>query len=187
MHTPPRYSLRPTVFLAAAAALLGGCVDRAPVAPDAKPAASSAPLALRQAAEEERAVATLRRVTARYHDLDVAKSEGFVLLHECENRPDEGPVGAVYYNPGRLLDGKIDPASPDALIYEPPRRDGGQPKLVGAEFATLDAGQPAPEFLGHTFQREEEFGVFGLHVWIWRHNPEGMFEEANPTVSCGTK
>jgi len=26
--------------------------------------------------------------------------------------------------------------------------------------------------------------VFGLHVWVWRHNPEGMFATTNPNVSC---
>lgn len=180
MSTPPRFSLRPTVFITAVATLLGACTDRTPAEPDA------APVEHRQAGPQlERAIATMRRVTARYHDLEVAKKDSFVLLHECENRPGEGPVGIVYYNPGRLLDGRIDPASPDALIYEPPRHERGRPKLVGVEFAVLDAGQPTPSFFGHAFQREEEFGVYGLHAWIWRHNPEGMFAEANPKVSCG--
>ena len=53
------------------------------------------------------------------------------------------------------------------------------------EFAVLDTGQPAPGFLGATFQREEEFGVFGLHAWVWRDNPNGLFAETNPRVSCG--
>jgi hypothetical protein len=183
MHTPLRFfSLRPTIFVAAAAALLAGCADQTPLAPDADGASA---VAHRRASEQTQAIATLRRVTARYHDLRAAEQDGFILLHPCENRPGEGPVGVVYYNPERLLDGKIDPESPDALIYEPPGRPGGRPKLVGVEFAIVDAGQPAPEFLGHAFQPEEEFGVYGLHIWAWRHNPEGMFAESNPRVSCG--
>ena len=185
MHTPLRFlALRPAIFITAAAALLAGCADRLPLAPDEP---STTPLSHRQASARKEAIATLRRVTARYHDLRAAEKDGFILLHPCENRPGEGPVGIVYYNPTRLLDGKIDPESPDALIYEPPRRPGGHPKLVGVEFAVLDAGQAAPEFLGHEFEREEEFGVFGLHVWVWRHNPEGMFAESNPRVTCGTE
>jgi hypothetical protein len=82
----------------------------------------------------------------------------------------------------RILDGQIDPSTPDALIYEP-HEDGL--KLVGVEFAVLDAGQDAPKFMGATFQREDEFGVFGLHVWVWRDNPNGLFAETNPRVSCG--
>jgi hypothetical protein len=40
--------------------------------------------------------------------------------------------------------------------------------------------------MGAEFQREDEFGVFGLHVWVWRNNPNGLFEEAHPRISCGT-
>jgi hypothetical protein len=29
--------------------------------------------------------------------------------------------------------------------------------------------------------------VYALHVWVWRHNPEGLFAETNPRVSCGVE
>ncbi len=131
-------------------------------------------------------LAQLRRVTARYHDLGTALADGFVLLHECENRPGEGPVGTVYVHLGRLLDGAIDPEVPDALVYEPQRN--GDLALVGAEFAIPYAMWPAatpPTFMGATFQHEDEFGVFALHAWVWRPNPTGMFAQTNPRVSCG--
>ena len=99
--------------------------------------------------------------------------------------PGEGPVGTVYYNPSRLLDGAIDPALPDALIYEP--RAKGRPRLVGVEFAVPNMGQVTPSLLGATFQREDEFGVFALHAWVWRNNPEGLFAETNRQVSCGAE
>jgi hypothetical protein len=170
----------------AAAALLAGCADGAPVAPGrplpalAQPAAAAA-----AAAGTDAAIVALRRATARYHALDAAIADGFVFLHGCENRPGEGPVGTVYVHFGRLLDGVIDPAAPDGLIYEP--RRNGPPKLVGVElavpYALWTAPQP-PTFLGATFQPEDEFGVFGLHVWVWGDNPAGMFAESNPRVSC---
>ena len=47
------------------------------------------------------------------------------------------------------------------------------------------SGQTPPQFLGATFQSEDEFGVFALHAWVWRSNPEGLFAETNPRVSCG--
>jgi hypothetical protein len=25
---------------------------------------------------------------------------------------------------------------------------------------------------------------YDLHVWVWDHNPSGMFTQWNPTVSC---
>jgi len=27
--------------------------------------------------------------------------------------------------------------------------------------------------------------VFALHTWVWRSNPEALFAETNPRVSCG--
>jgi hypothetical protein len=131
------------------------------------------------------ALATLERVTAKYHRLDAAVADSFTLLHPCEQRGDEGPVGIVYVNFARLLDGVIDPELPDALIYEPSKI--GQPTLVGVEFAipySMWNDATPPQFLGATFQPEDEFGVFALHAWVWRRNPNGMFAETNPRVSC---
>src|SRR3954470_22722032 len=41
----------------------------------------------------ERLVEKLRRVTARYHNIEVAKRDNFVLLHDCETRLNDEPVG----------------------------------------------------------------------------------------------
>jgi hypothetical protein len=175
---------RRMLSVALAAVALSACTENQPVSPDAD-MDMSAQLALQPQTEMNRALATLRRVTAKYHDIEVAFNDGFVLLHPCEERPDEGPVGTVYVHMGRLLDGVIDPASPDALIYEPSRN--GRERLVGVEFAlpyALWNGNEPPEFLGHAFQPEDEFGVYALHAWVWRNNPEGMFAESNPLVSC---
>jgi hypothetical protein len=135
----------------------------------------------------ERAIAGLRRATARYHNLNVALADGFVLLHPCEVRPGEGVVGAVYVNLARL-DGRLDLDRPEALIYEESANQ--RAKLVGAEFAipyTLWTKKEPPVFLGHSFQTEDEFGVFALHAWIWRPNPNGMFAEAHPGISCAAE
>jgi hypothetical protein len=132
----------------------------------------------------DRAIAILRRATARYQNLNVALADGFVLLHPCEVRPGEGAVGAVYVNLARL-DGRFDLERPEALIYEESATK--RAKLVGAEFAIPYAAWPKdkpPVFLGQSFQSEDEFGVFALHAWIWRANPNGMFAEAHPGIAC---
>jgi hypothetical protein len=184
MRTTISHSVTRSLVLAAAGALCAGCADREPLAPDLS-AAAPVHHAVAEITSGDLAIVTLRRVTARYHDLRTAIADGFVFLHGCETRPGEGPVGIVYISFEHLLDGVIDPGKPDGLIYEP-RRDG-PPKLVAAEMAVpypLWTSQVPPEFLGATFQREDEFGVFGLHIWIWGDNPEGMFAESNPKVSC---
>lgn len=176
---------RPSLAIVMTAALLAAaCAGDAPVALD-RPLDLPGQLATIPGMNTEGAIATLQRVTARYHDLSVAMADTFQLLHPCENRPGEGPVGIVYVNFARLLDGVIDPESPDALIYEP--SSIGSPNLVGVEFAVLNLGQAPPRFLGATFQPEDEFGVYALHAWVWRNNPEGLFAETNPRVSCGVE
>lgn len=183
MNTTLTQLLKQSLAIATAAGLLA-CADEAPLAPGAY-GPTKVQLATLPGTDTEGVITTLQQVTARYHDLQVAKDDEFVLLHECESRPGEGPVGIVYVNMARLLDGIVDPHSPDALIYEPGAN--GRPRLVGVEFAVLDTGQEPPEFLGATFQGEPEFGVFALHVWVWRNNPEGLFAETNPRVSCGVE
>jgi hypothetical protein len=173
------------ITLAALATLLAACVDQPPLAPVSDEWTTPQLTSLPQAAEAATTVATLRRVTARYHNLDAALADGFVFLHPCEERPGEGPVGTVYVNFERASDGVIDPELPDALVYAPSRN--GRPKLAAVELVMpydLWEEEEAPIFLGESFEEEDEFGVFGLHVWVWLNNPNGLLAESNPRVSC---
>lgn len=184
MNTTLSQSMRHRLGVVAGAALFAACADGTPLAPNVPPPARTQ-LATASAEEDARTLSTIRRVTSRYHDLQAALDDGFVFLHDCETRPEEGPVGIVYVHLGRLGDGTVDPELPDALIYEPRRT--GAPRLVGVELAVPDdpnTDEPPPQFLGATFQTEPEFGVFGLHVWVWRTNPAGLFAETNRRVSC---
>jgi hypothetical protein len=177
----------------ALAAIVAACsVDHTPSAPRAFELAAITSAELdatsrtdaRRKEQVVRLAATLRRVTARYHSIEVAKHDHFVLLHNCETRLNDEPVGTVYVNLDRLTDGVINPEKPDALIYEPSEKGL---KLVGVEFAipfTLWTQPNPPQLLGTTFQREDEFGVFALHAWVWRRNPNGIFAETNPRVTC---
>lgn len=176
----------------AAATLIAACnADHTPVAPtlavsDAAQLDLSSPEQANRygRSAEQQLTETLRRVTARYHDIEIAKRDSFVLLHDCETRLNDEPVGTVYVNMSRLTDGVINPNKPDALIYEPTAKGL---TLVGVEFAipfSLWTKPQPPKLLGTTFQREDEFGVFALHAWVWRKNPNGLFAETNPRVTC---
>jgi hypothetical protein len=179
MNSVRLQSLKQFSIVAGSVVLFAACADQTPVAPNRQ--AGNVPQFSAGPEETGSIFATLRRVTARYHDLDVAKSDGFVLLHECETRPAEGPVGVVYVNFARLLDGNINPELPDALIYEP---GPNGLKLAGVEFAVPNTGQPAPQFLGTTFQREDEFGVYALHAAAQQSECSSRDE---PQVSCGNR
>ena len=176
------------LVLVPALALAVACAGDQPTAPAALQHPAARLSSMPAEGQAQQAIATLRRVTARYHDVDAAIADGFVFFHGCEVRPGEGAVGVLYVHFERLMDGVIDPARPDALVYEPARTEGGKPRLVAAELAVPIAlwnEAEAPSFLGHELHAEEEFGVYGLHVWIWRNNPEGLFAEVNPHVTCG--
>ena len=101
----------------AAATLIAACnADHTPVAPtlavsDAAQLDLSSPEQANRygRSAEQQLTETLRRVTARYHDIEIAKRDSFVLLHDCETRLNDEPVGTVYVNMSRLTDGVINP------------------------------------------------------------------------------
>ena len=112
-------------------------------------------------------------------------NDGFAFRLPCGS-PLEGdePLGAIYTNRTRARDGKIDPALPDGLIYEP-TPDGL--RLVGVELimpSDLWSNPDLPSFFGHTFHVENAGNTLALHVWLWLNNPDGMFAESNPRVTC---
>jgi hypothetical protein len=45
-------------------------------------------------------------------------------------------------------------------------------------------GETPPELLDQPFSRNETYGVWALHIWAWRENPDGTFASWNPNVSC---
>ena len=141
-------------------------------------------------------VADVRAATARYHDVEVAKANGYGLLRDaagiaCIDNLPTGTMG-VHYVKGSLLDGTIDPLQPEALVYEP-LPDGGL-KLVAVEYVMFQSAftgpGSAPTVLGLSMRpvpAGNRYGIpafFQRHAWIWSNNPLGMFEEWNNKVTC---
>src|SRR4051794_8448231 len=95
------------------AALLAACADVAPTAP-AVPSLAVA------RGDDGASLAELRRVTARYHDIDAAVRDGFVPVRPGCSEEEGGALMPIpYANIARLFDGRIDQSRPDALLYEP--------------------------------------------------------------------
>jgi hypothetical protein len=138
-------------------------------------------------ADYHQQLAALRRATAPFHNFAKALAAGWDLqFTPCISNPaGPGAMGFHYVNPA-LLDGTLDVAEPEALIYEPDAN--GRLRLVAVEYLVpFDAhaiDQPPPMLYGRPFSPSPAFQVWGLHAWGWKHNPSGMHAPFNPNVSC---
>jgi hypothetical protein len=95
-----------------------------------------------------------------------------------------GAMGVHMGNTSRL-DANVELEHPEVMMYEPQK--SGARTLVGVEylvpFTAWTAAAP-PSLMGQSFKRNEVFGVWALHVWLYRDNPAGIFADWNPDVTC---
>jgi hypothetical protein len=162
------------------------------------------------AGSDNSALNEVRRATAAFHDPAAADNAGYtfelpdVFGDTCIvdlAAQSKGAMGVHLVNVG-LLDAVLDPAKPEALVYEP--RNDGTLKLVAAEYVVFrsawgaangfsgGAHAPAPTLFGQAFEFSDgsRYGLpafWALHAWAWRPNPSqfgGIFAAWNPRVSC---
>jgi hypothetical protein len=156
----------------------------APSSPAGTPTAS----ANREAADVADQVGKLRAVTARFHDIEVARDAGYTIELTGCYKDEMGGRGAMGYHFGKgsALDATVDQLEPEALLYEPQKN--GRPRLVGVEFIVPFTAVPAsstpPRAFGLDFKQNFVFNVWALHVWVWKNNPSGIFADWNPDVTC---
>lgn len=147
---------------------------------------------LRMDSETNKMLAGLRAATAKYHRIEVAMDNGYVLPEGsgCVSTPSGG-MGYHYVN-SAALDGEYDPTMPEALLYEMGKN--GKMKLVGVEFVVVADDWDAENEMIPYFGMQEfdkayppaplPFRNYQLHVWVWKHNPNGIFTMFNPNVTC---
>ncbi|MEV4841047.1 hypothetical protein AB0K05_41555 [Nonomuraea sp. NPDC049486] len=143
----------------------------------------------------------LRQATAKYKDPKVAEQDGYERADDCWEFPYTlpggerlGGMGYHYANTRLIEDPKIELMRPEILVYVP---DGHGGRELGAvEYFQRDRDQriatvdDRPTLLGHEFQGPMGPHVDGmpihydLHLWIFKENPKGMFEQWNPSVKC---
>jgi len=140
--------------------------------------------------------------TAHFHSLGHAISAGYGDAGiACIDNP-AGGMGIHYVNGGLVGDPALTPTQPEVLVYEP-GADGSM-ELVALEYVILEstwrAGHPdpadVPSLFGHDFERlagpgeatpQNRYGLpafYELHLWLWKPNPSGLFEDWNPDVTC---
>lgn len=152
---------------------------------------------------QARDLAAARDATARFKDVDAAIAAGYgqppapAPLHECISSFDgTGAMGFHFIN-GSLLDGKVDPRKPEVLVYAPDKH--GKLQLVALEYVVFQGDwvdkhgvmkKKMPSLFHEEFMatgdpnRYQIPAFFSLHVWLYKHNPSGLFAPFNPTVSC---
>lgn len=132
----------------------------------------------------------LRSVLAAYEDVDAALADGFERFGDCMSGA-QGAQGIHFTHGGRIGDPTLDPSLPEVLMYEP--RPDGSLRLIGAEYLVFQEAwhatgeRAAPALLGREFTLNTtllDAPFYALHVWVWQHNPLGLFANWNPLVSC---
>ena len=128
----------------------------------------------------------LLRATAAFRTLDSAVAAGYprtvaeFLIHE-----HHGAMGYHHVNRS-LLDDKVEVGKPEILLYE--RLADGSYRLNGVEFIVPYRAWPrdsiAPTLMSRPMKREDNLKFWFTHVWAWTENPDGVFADFHPSVSC---
>lgn len=144
-------------------------------------------------------LAEVRRVTARFHQVEEAVAAGYELgwvngsgvriITGCVSHPTAGAMGYHYFNQALVADNAVHPLEPEVLVYE--SAPGGGRKLVAVEWVVRGpntnppGAATAPSVLGMPMHiLVPAVGFWIKHAWIWKHNPAGMFADWNPEVTC---
>lgn len=141
-------------------------------------------------------LAGVRAATAGFHRIEVVEQAsyqlGYVapfLLAHCIAHPTDGAMGFHYFNHDMIHDTELDPLKPEGIVYAP--GPDGQLQLAAVEWIVPVAEWHAagntdpPTVLGKEMHvLNPALGWYILHAWVWKHNPSGMFQDWNPSVSC---
>jgi len=132
-------------------------------------------------------LAALRPLFANYHDLDKATAAGYEFVGPCVSDPALGGMGDHYSLNAEIDFGRGDGTysldKPQYLVYAP-EKNGGR-RLAALDYTVpyekWDSPEP-PSFFGIPFTRNDGFGVWMFHIWLFEHNPSGVFANFNPSV-----
>jgi hypothetical protein len=117
--------------------------------------------------------------TARFQDVSQALAEEYVDIGVFI------PHMGHHYMRQDLVDGRFDLEHPELLVYADDPC-GGALQLVAVEYAIpLDQSKRMPRgFFGpfDVWDPNDDFGLWTLHAWVWKYNPDGVFAPLNPQV-----
>jgi hypothetical protein len=118
------------------------------------------------------------RATERYQDINNAIADGYIDINVV--MPNMG----YHFQKPSLVDSIFDISQPELLVYN--KAQDSSFKLVAVEYAIpLDKSIEAPKgFTGKQdiWDPNADFGLWLLHAWVWKYNPDGVFNPMNPNV-----
>jgi hypothetical protein len=144
--------------------------------------------------DEGRNLTDVRAATAPLANLDVAMAAGYGKVKGCAQNPGVGAMGQHYVKGDLVGDPALDPLRPEALVFEP--RGDGSYRLVAVEYIVIKAdwekanGATQPRLYDKPLElvsapnAYELPDFYELHLWLWKANPNGLFADWNPRVSC---
>ena len=154
----------------------------------------------------------LRQLTAPFHDVDNATAAGYALFAAppltaadgCISSTTEGGMGYHYTRGNNLADDSVALLDPEFLVYAPkhgPRQNGEARRRLAAfdyfiPYSTKWPGPDDPAFQRaptlHDFSTMRDFpdtpfapsrfNGWMIHIWLWEHNPGGLFANWNTSV-----
>lgn len=141
-------------------------------------------------ADSQDELANVRTATAQFHQPEAAQAAGYTRvsgLDYCFNNPGVGGMGFHLINTG-MLDTTLEAQRPEAMVYAPGPNSqlqlGAVEYIVPADAWDAAGNTQPPSVLGQSLHLNSALGVYVLHAWVWKHNPDGMFNDWNPRVSC---
>lgn len=175
-------------------------------------AAASAASADVPRTQPDQALQELARDLEPYKDVAYAIGQGYVQRSPCESHPMLGTMGHHYVRADLLgltapVGGKVngtgthtDVNQPGILLYVPD--ENGVQQLVAIEmlvFADAWHAQSShpPKYRGREYNymvddpdtaRDEAHNFmphYDLHIWLFAHNPSGLYAQWNPAITCG--
>jgi hypothetical protein len=157
-------------------------------------------------------LSALTQLTAPFHDVDQAQAAGYALFTAppltapdgCISSATDGGMGYHYTRGNNLGDDSVTLLDPEFLVYAPkngPRKDGEARTRLAAfdyfiPYSPKWPGPDDPSFKRaptlHDFSTMSDlpdiafapsrFGGWMFHIWLWEHNPGGMFANWNSAV-----
>jgi hypothetical protein len=154
----------------------------------------------------------LTQLTAPFHDVGAAQAAGYALFAAppltapdgCISSAGDGGMGYHYTRGNNLADDSVSLLDPEFLVYAPkngPRKDGEartrlaafdyfipySPKWPGPSDPTFKRAPTLHDFstmsdLPDIAFARSRFNGWMVHIWLWEHNPGGMFANWNTAV-----